>query len=94
MPSKDDNNCKKRNQNHKTTEVMGKVIGTGKPGIVCILLDAGASATIMIKEVISGLLIGRVFKGTPTKWHVMGGHFVTKHKPEIKFKLPEFCTKK
>jgi hypothetical protein len=42
LPSKDDNNRKKRKHYHKTTEVMGKVIGAGKPGIVCILLDTGA----------------------------------------------------
>jgi hypothetical protein len=49
LPSKDDNNSKKSKQNHKTTEVVGKVIGTGKPGIVCILLDTGASATIILR---------------------------------------------
>jgi hypothetical protein len=52
---KDDNNSKKKKQNHKTTEVVGKVIGTGKPGIVCILLDTGASATIILKDAIRGL---------------------------------------
>ncbi len=72
---------------------MGKVIQTGKPGIVCILLDTGASATIILKDAIQGLS-GPVFKTTPTKWHIMGGHFVTKLQWEIKFKLPEFCTSK
>jgi hypothetical protein len=42
-------------QNHKTTEVVGKVIGTGKPGIIKILLDTGASATITLKDAIRGL---------------------------------------
>jgi hypothetical protein len=55
LSSKDDNNRKKKKQNHKTTEVVGKVIGTCKPGIVCTLLDTGASATIILKDaIISG----------------------------------------
>ena len=76
LPSKDDNNSRRKNQNHKTTEVVGEVIGTGKPGIVRILLDTGASATIILKDAIRGLT-GPVFKTTPTKWHTMGGQFVT-----------------
>ena len=56
LPSKDDNNSKKRKkENCKTTEVVDKVIGTGKHGIVCILLDTGASATILLKDSIRGL---------------------------------------
>ena len=50
---------------------MGKVIVTGKPGIVYILLDIGASATIILMDAIQGLN-GLVFKTTPTKWHTMG----------------------
>jgi hypothetical protein len=93
LSSKDDNNSKKRKENHKTTEVVGKVIGTGKPGIVRILLDTGASATIILKDAIRGLT-GPALKTTPTKWHTMGGEFVTKLQREIKFKLPEFSTSK
>ena len=63
LSSKDDNNRKKKKQNHKTTEVVGKVIGTGKAGIVCILLDTGASATIILKDATRGLT-GPVFKTT------------------------------
>jgi hypothetical protein len=72
---------------------VGEVIGTGKPGIVRILLDTGASATIILKDAIRGLT-GPVFKSTPTKWYTMGGQFVTKLQREIKFKLPEFSTSK
>ena len=72
---------------------MGEVIGTGKTGIVRILLDTGASATIILKDAIRGLT-GPVLKTAPTKWHTMGGHFVTKLQREIKFKLPEFSTSK
>ncbi len=55
LSSKDENNRKKKIQNHKTTEGVGKVIGTCKPGIVCILLDTGASATIILKDAIGVL---------------------------------------
>jgi hypothetical protein len=66
LSSKDDNNSKKKKQNHKTTEVVGEVIGTGKPGIVCIVLDTGASArTIILKDAIRGLT-GPVLKTKPT----------------------------
>jgi hypothetical protein len=82
LSSKDDNNRKKKKQNHKTTKVVDKVIGTGKPGIACILLDTGASATIIFRDAIRGLT-GPVFKTTPTKWHTMGGHFVTRLQWEI-----------
>jgi hypothetical protein len=86
-------NSKRQKQNHKTTEIVGEVIGTGKPGIVRILLDTGASATIILKDAIRGLT-GPVFQSTPTKWHTMGGQFVTKLQREIQFKLPEFSTSK
>jgi hypothetical protein len=46
---------KEKKENCKTTEVVDKVIGTGKHGIVCILLDTGASATILLKDSIRGL---------------------------------------
>ena len=72
---------------------MGKVIGTCKPGILCILLDTGSSATIILKDAIRGLT-GPVFKTTPTKWHTMGRNFVSEVQREIKFKLPEFSTSK
>ena len=71
LPSKDGNNSIKRKHNHKTTEVVGKVIGTGKPSIICILLHTGASATIILKNAIRGLT-GLVFKTTPTKMAYYG----------------------
>ncbi|KAI2500432.1 transposition [Fragilaria crotonensis] len=92
LPSKDGHGSKRQKQKHKTTEVVGEVMGTGKPGIVRILLDTGASATI-IKDAIRGLT-GPVFKTSHTRWHTMGGQFVTKLQREIKFKLPEFSTSK
>ena len=77
LPSKDGHGSKRQKQNHKTTEVVGEVMGTGKPGIVRILLDTGASATIILKDAIRGLT-GPVFKTSHTQWHhTMGGQFVT-----------------
>jgi transposase InsO family protein len=93
LPSKDDHGSKRQKQKHKTTEVVGEVLGTVKPGIVRILLDTGASATIILKDAIRGLT-GPVFKTSHTRWHTMGGQFVTKLQREIKFKLPEFSTSK
>ncbi|KAI2503691.1 hypothetical protein MHU86_10751 [Fragilaria crotonensis] len=52
LPSKDGHGSKRQKQKHKTTEVVGEVMGTGKPGIVRILLDTGASATIILKDAI------------------------------------------
>ena len=42
LPSKDD----------KTTKVVGKVIGTEIPGIIHILINIGASATIILRDAI------------------------------------------
>ena len=63
---------------------MGEAMETCKPGIICILLDTEASATIILKDAIRGLT-GPVSKTTPTKWYTRGGHFVTKLQREIKF---------
>jgi hypothetical protein len=40
---------------HKTTEVVGNVHGTDTNGILHILLDTGASATIILKDSIWAL---------------------------------------
>ena len=91
--SKVENSGKKQKQNHKTTEVVADVMGTGRHGVVRVLLDTGASATIILRDAIPGLT-GPVFKEQETKWHTMGGHFVTKFKREMSFTLPEFSTSK
>jgi hypothetical protein len=64
LPSKYGHGSKRQKQNHKTTEVVGEVMGTVKPGIVRILLDTGASATIVLKDAIRGLT-GPVLKKHP-----------------------------
>ena len=50
-----ENSPKQQKLSHKTTEVVEKVHGTAKNGILCILLDTGASATIILKDAIRGL---------------------------------------
>ena len=52
-------------KSHKTTEVVGEVLGTGKPGVVRILLDTGASATVILRDAIRSLT-RPVFKVTQT----------------------------
>ena len=51
---------------HKTTEVVGQVHGTDSDGILRILLETGASATIILKDAIRGVN-GPVLKEQPTK---------------------------
>ncbi|KAI2509427.1 hypothetical protein MHU86_4928 [Fragilaria crotonensis] len=87
LPSKDGHGSKRQKQKHKTTEVVGEVMGTGKPGIVRILLDTGASATIILKDAIRGLT-GPVFKTSHTRWHTMGGQFVTKLQRKLNSNYP------
>ena len=76
---------------HKTTEVMRKVHGTDENGILRILLDTGASATIVLMDAIRDLT-GPVLKEQTTMWNTVGGHFVTTLKREIQFTLSEFST--
>ena len=52
-------------KSHKTIKVVGEVLDTGKPGVVCILLDTGASATIILRNA-NRSLKGPVFKATQT----------------------------
>ena len=72
---------------------MGKVHGTDSNGILRILFDTGASATIILKDAIWGLS-GPVLKEQHTKWNTVGGQFVTTLQREINFTLPEFSTSK
>ena len=72
---------------------MGKVHGTAKNGILHILLDIRASATIIPKDAILGLN-GPVLRELPTTWNIVRGQFVTNLQREIKFTLPEFSTSK
>ena len=75
---------------HKTTEVVAKVHGTDENGILRILLlDTGASATIILKDAIWDLS-GPVLKEQTTTWNTVGGQFVTTLKSEIQFTLSEF----
>jgi Aspartyl protease len=73
----------------KTTEVVGKVHGTDTNGILRILLDTGASATVILKDSIQGLN-GPVLEEQPTMWNTVGGQFVTNLQGEVQFTLPEF----
>lgn len=52
-------------KSHKTTEVVCEVLDTGKPVVVRILLDTGASATIILRNA-NRSLNGPVFKVTQT----------------------------
>ena len=89
----DENSPKRQKLFHKTTEVVGKVHGTARNGILRILLDTGASATIILKDAIQGLT-GPVLKEQPTTWNTVGEQFVTNLMHDIKFTLPEFTTPK
>ena len=89
----DENSPKRQKLSHKTTEVVGKVHGTAKNGILRILLDTGASVTITLKDAIQGLT-GPVLKEQPTKWNTVGGQFVTNLQREIRFTLPELSMSK
>ena len=77
----------------KTTEVVGKVHGTDENGILRILLDTGASATIILMDAIWGLN-GPVLKEQTTMWNTVGGQLVANLKHEIPFTLSEFSTPK
>ena len=50
------NSPKRQKLSHKTAGVVGKVHGTAKNGILHILLATGASATIILKDAIRGLM--------------------------------------
>jgi hypothetical protein len=50
-----ENSPKRQKLSHKTTEDMGKVHGTDENGILRILLDTEASATIILVDAIRGL---------------------------------------
>jgi hypothetical protein len=89
----DENSPKRQRLCHKTTEVMGHVNSTESDGILHILLDTGASATIILKDSIKGLN-GTVLNEQTTKWNTVGGQFFTNLQREVIFTLPEFSTSK
>ena len=68
-------------QDHRS---HGKVHGTAENGILRILLDTGASATIILTDAIQGLN-GPVLKEQTTTWNTVGGQFVTNLKREVPF---------
>ena len=72
----DANSPKRQKLSHKTTKVVGKVHGTDENGILRILLDTGASVTIILKDAIRDLN-GPVLKEQTTTWNTVGGQFVT-----------------
>ena len=72
---------------------MGKVHGTAENGILRILLDTGASATIILTDAIWGLN-GPVLKEQTTTWNTLEGQFLTNLKCEVPFTLPELSTSK
>ena len=61
----------------------------GKPKIhrIKVLLDSGASATIITKEHVKKL---RLQHSTSTTWNTKAGNFTTNATCKIKFSLPEF----
>jgi hypothetical protein len=88
-----ENDPKRQKTCHKCTDVLGQIQNGPGSGILRILLDTGASSTIILKDAIKGYS-GNLLRVTPTKWTTMGGHFITKYKQEINFKLTEFSTSK
>jgi hypothetical protein len=60
----DESSPKRQKICHKTTEVVGQVHGTDSDGILRILLDTGASATIIFKDAIRGVS-GQVLNEQP-----------------------------
>ena len=90
----DENSPKQQNVSHKTTDIVGKVHGTAENGIlVRILLDTGASSTIILMDAIWGLN-GPALKEQTTMWNTVGGQFVTNLQCEVTFTLPEFSPSK
>ena len=89
----DESSPKRQKICHKTTKVVGQVHGTDSDGILRILLETGASATIILKDAIQGVS-GPVLKEQPSKWNTVGGQFITYLQREVKFTLPEFSTSK
>jgi len=61
----------------------------GKPKIhrIKVLLDSGASATIITKEHVKKL---RLNKSSRTTWTTKAGDFTTNATCKLKFSLPEF----
>ena len=53
----DENSPKQQKLSHKTTKVVGKVHGTDENGILRILLDTRASATIVLMDAIQDLSV-------------------------------------
>ena len=49
----DEHSPQRQKLSHKTTKVVGKVQGTAKNGILRILLDTGASATIILEHALN-----------------------------------------
>jgi Retroviral aspartyl protease len=88
-----ENSPKRQKISHTTTEGVGKIHGTDTNGILRILLDTGASATIIIKDAIRGFT-GPVLKEKPTTWNTVGGQFVPNLQREVRFTLPELSTSK
>jgi predicted aspartyl protease len=72
---------------------VGHVNSTECDGILRIVLDTGASATIILKDSIKGLN-GTVLNEQTTTWNTVGGQFVTNLQREVIFTLPEFSTSK
>lgn len=84
---------KKQKQQHRTTEIVGEVLGGKDLSLLRILLDTGASSTIILRDAIP-IGIGHKRDAQVTHWHTMGGHFVTQCRREITFRLPEFSSSK
>ena len=64
----DESSPKRQKLSHKTTEVVGKVHSTAENGILRILLDTGASATIILMDAIQGYK-APVLKDKTTTWN-------------------------
>ena len=86
--------CVKPKMGHYSAEILVELEDRDDNIVpICALLDTGMSATLLLhKFVKKGSAKGH--KALPTKWHTLGGTFVTHRKALMEFKFPELSTSK
>ena len=94
--------ARKMNLSPNTTEVVGSPIVYARlrtcegqePHVktIRVLLDSGASATLIKSKLVEKLPRTRTKK--PVRWKSLGGVFRTKTKCQVQFTLPEFLDQK
>ncbi|MGH7974673.1 MAG: hypothetical protein ACREBR_04040, partial [bacterium] len=86
---------RKRHKKHShSAEVVGYVsLEHGSSKVMRILVDSGSTSTIILIRFCDPNLTSK-YKETPLNWRTLGGVFTTRRKALVKFRLPEFSTKK